>query len=485
MVPNRDSGRRGDPNGPELSVCISRNRHEAFLLLKGPREGKKLDENEVKEFLAKHGVVYGLNTEAIHAFCEGGASEVLCARGLLPQDEKEAELQYFFRTDVGVAPTQREDGSVNFDDLGIVQNVKKGDILCRIVPPEPGKDGIDVMGKPVPHTKVKLPSFPSGHNTIVSEDGLELSAAIDGCIEYHKNSLSVSENFYVRGDVDGSSGNIDFIGTVIVEGDVTEGYTVKAGGDITVHGMVRGATLKADGNITVSHGVNGMRGGSLTAGGNVTARYFQNATVTCACDLFTDVLMNCNVQAGHSIILRGPNASIMGGKCRAGQQICAKVIGTPNNVRTDVGVDSHELHDAMAGPAARAGQIAELKGKIADCERTAANASGQLETVHKAIGQKVHSRQTELLLQALTQRMQSAQTEAKQYRERLEELQNAPEASTLDFTIVGLKTIYAGTKITIGSYSKNLTNDYSKTKFYFLKDDIIPGPVLPSDEKDY
>lgn len=485
MVPNRDDGHRGDSDGPELSVRISKDRHEAFLSVKDLRPGEKLEESRVRELLKEQSVVYGLNDDAIRAFCGGGAREVLCARGIPPKDESEAELQYLFRTDAGTAPAQREDGSVSFDDLGIVQNVKKGDVLCRIVPPEAGRDGIDVTGKSVRHRKSRLPSFPSGHNTVVSDDGLALSAAIDGCIEYRKNALSVSETFYVRGDVDGSSGSIDFIGAVVVQGDVTEGYAVKAGGDITVHGMVQGATLQAGGSIVVSNGVNGMRGGSLTAGGNVTARYFQNADIRCACDVFSDVLMNCSVQAGHSVVLRGPNASILGGKCRAGQQICAKTIGSPNNVRTDVGVDSRELHSAMAGLSARTAEIAELRNKISDCGRAAANASGQLELVRKAVGQKIHNKQTELLIEALTQKVGEAEAEAEECRRRAEELEAAPVASTIDFNVVGVKTIYAGTKISIGSYSRNLSNDYSNMKFYLEKDDIVFGPALPSDEKDY
>ena len=485
MVSKREDGQHEDANEPELSVRISKDRHEAFLSVKGLRPGQQLKESNVREFLKKEGVVYGLNDEAIRTFCENGAREVPCARGIPPKDESEPEIRYFFRTDTGTAPAQREDGSVSFDDLGIVQNVKKGDLLCRLIPPEPGRDGIDVTGKAVPHRKSRLPSFPSGHNTAVSEDGLELTAAIDGCVEYHKNSLSVSETFYVRGDVDGSSGSINFVGTVVVQGDVTEGYTVQAGGDITVHGMVRGATLKAGGNITVSNGVNGMRGGSLTAGGNVSARYFQNAAVESACDVFSDVLMNCSVRAGHSVILRGSNASIMGGKCCAGQQIFAKNIGTQNNIRTDLKLDSPELSRAIGGPVARGAEMAELRNKIDDAERAAATASSQLEIVRKAVGQKIHNKQTELLIAALTQNLQHAESTKEDLQRRMEELKETPEESTIDFNIIGVKVIYAGTKISIGSYSKNLSSDYSNSKFYFEKDDIVSGPVLPSDEKDY
>ena len=366
-----------------------------------------------------------------------------------------------------------------------MQNVKKGDVLCRIVPPKPGKDGIDISGKPVPHKKSRLPSFPSGHNTIVSENGMELTSAIDGCIEYHKNLLNVNETFYVHGNVDNSSGNINFLGTVVIQGDVTQGYTVKAGKDITVHGMVAGATLIAGGSITVSNGVNGMSGGSLTAGGDITARYFQNATLECGYDVLGDVLMNCSVQAKHSILLRGPNASLMGGKCTAGQQICAKAIGTPNNVPTDVCVDSSDLHSAMAGVSARASEIAGLNEKITAEEQVQAGLRKQIDTVKKAIEGGNHNVKLAAIMKTLMLNTKKSENAVGDYRRRVEELETEPEVSIIDFNIIGIRTIYAGTKISIGIYSKYLSSDYSNMKFYVQGDDIISGPVLPSDEKDY
>lgn len=485
MVPLQKDGVQEGSKEPELSVRVSKDRHEAFVSVKDLQPEQKLTESAVTEFLKAQGIVYGLLPDAIRTFCVSHSHEIQCARGILPVDEEEAQLQFLFRTDDVGMPVKLEDGSVDFGNLGTVQNVKKGDVLCRIIPPKPGKDGIDVNGNPVSHRKSRLPSFPSGHNTVVSENGLELTAAIDGCIEYHKNLLNVNETFYVRGNVDNSSGNINFVGTVVVQGDVTQGYTVKAGGDITVHGMVAGATLNAGGSITVSNGVNGMSGGSLTAGGDITARYFQNATLQCGYDVFGDVLMNCSVQAKHSIILRGPNASLMGGKCVAGQQICAKTIGTPNNVRTDICVDSADLHSAMAGVSARASEIAGLNEKITAEEQAQGNLRKQIDTVKKAIENGNRNVQLAALMKTLMMNTKKSENNVSDFRRRLEELETEPEASTIDFNVIGIRTIYAGTKINIGIYNKYLSSDYSNMKFYVQGDDIVSGPVLPSDEKDY
>ena len=375
-----------NPTSPELEVRVSKDNQEAFVSAKNVSPGQTVPEDAVKQALAAKGVVFGLLPDAIRSFCANPVQETLCAHGVTTQDEAEPEIRYLFQTEGTYAPQQREDGTVDFGSLGIVQNVKKGDVLCRIIPSAPGKDGTDVTGKVLAHKKARLPSFPTGHNTSVSEDRMELTAAADGCIEYRKNILNIEETFFVRGNVDGNSGNIVFCGTVIIQGDVSEGYTVKAGGDITVHGMVMGATLKAGGNITVSKGVNGMRGGSLTADGNITARYFQSAKVQSGCDVYADTIMSSSVQAGGNVIMRGPNSSIVGGRCCAGHRIFVKTAGSTNNTQTELVIDSPDLKSALSGSVSRESEIASLKEKTEAEVHIQSDISKQLKLLSSTLG---------------------------------------------------------------------------------------------------
>lgn len=108
--------------------------------------------------------------------------------------------------------------------------------------------------------------MPSGTNTVISEDKLSLLAAVDGCIENLHSRINVNDVFIVRGNVDSASGNVNANGSVIVQGDVMEGFSVKAGQDISVRGMVEGAILEAKGTISLSNGMNGMGRGTLKAG---------------------------------------------------------------------------------------------------------------------------------------------------------------------------------------------------------------------------
>jgi uncharacterized protein (DUF342 family) len=472
-----------DSSKPQLFVRISENRQEAFVWAKNVTLGQQIQEEDVKRALEENGVVFGILPDAIKTFCANPTRETLCAHGIPAQNEGNGEIEYFFRTDECSTPKQLEDGTVDYSSLDMVQSVKKGDLLCRIVPPEPGKDGTDVTGKTVPYKKGHLPSLPSGRNLTFNEERTEVRAAIDGCIEYRKGILNINDTFYVRGNVDSSSGNISFGGTVVVQGDVTAGYTVKAGGDIMVYGMVIGATLEAGGSITVSKGVNGMLGGYLKAGGNVVARYFQSAKVISGCDVYADTLMNCDVDAGGRIIMRGPNSSIMGGKCQAGHRIYAKMIGTTSYALTELIITSPDLKDSLSGNFSRANEIAELKQKIMAENLVQQDCARQLKLISSTLGSREPSARTQNLIKSITNRQKESENDVYRYSKRIEELENAPIVPLSEFNVAVLRTAYPGTKITIGTVSMMLNNKYDHMKFYLKGDQIVTGPILPSDEE--
>lgn len=61
-----------------------------------------------------------------------------------------------------------------------------------------------------------------------------LIATMDGHLEYSNGAFYVRPVLEIRGDVDYSTGNIDFIGDVQIAGDVRENFSVRATGSITV-----------------------------------------------------------------------------------------------------------------------------------------------------------------------------------------------------------------------------------------------------------
>ena len=101
---------------------------------------------------------------------------------------------------------------------------------------------------------------PLGRNVHMAEDGATLIADINGLVTFIGGKINVEEIFTVPGDVDLKTGNVMFLGTVIVQGNVEDGFSVKASGNIEVRGSVGKCEIIAEGDIIIHQGVAGKGG---------------------------------------------------------------------------------------------------------------------------------------------------------------------------------------------------------------------------------
>jgi hypothetical protein len=470
-----------------INLKVSADKMAAFITVTPDADNKSISSDEIIAFLKENSIVFGLCSGSIEDFCANKKFniELLCARGMPPVDQEDAHMEYMFKTSHSALPTEREDGTVDFRNLGIVQNVSKGDVLCRIITAPEGKDGKDVYGAPVKYKNGRIPNFPTGSNTIISDDKLTLSAAIDGCIDYKKDILNINDTFTVRGDVDSASGNIDFLGTVIVQGDVLEGFSVKAGRDIIVRGMVEGAMLDAGESIMISNGMNGMGKGLLKAKENVTGKYFENTRIECGGNINADVIMNCIVHSGNAIILKGRHALLVGGKSVAGKCIYANTIGSNSNVKTDISIQSDVLKQFSDRSEE---QLEELKRDLTEATNDANALDKQLIKAKSILPVSKGNPKILLLIKSIIKNKADADARIKTIKKQIEQLDKPADNndySYLNFNVIGNRIIYRGTKITIGPIAESLADDYSNTKFYMEKGHIIPGQILPSDKISY
>ena len=86
---------------------------------------------------------------------------------------------------------------------------------------------------------------------------MRLIATQDGHLTFAHEAFQVSPLLEIQGDVDYSTGNIDFSGDVHICGDVRENFTVHAQGTVTVDGLVEAATVEAGGDLVIARGVVG------------------------------------------------------------------------------------------------------------------------------------------------------------------------------------------------------------------------------------
>lgn len=291
----------------------------------------------VMEQLAEQKVNTGIDEGLIRALCDRPVyfRPMVVARGRQPEVGKDGSINYLVETTRELRPKLREDGTADYRDLGFVQNVKKGQVLCEITPPEKGADGVDIYGNVREGKMGKAPLNPSGKNTVLSEDGLQLLADRDGTVLVTRGVVDIQEVLNIRGNVDNATGDIEFVGDVIVNGDVVSGFNVTTtNGSITVKGNVEGATLKATEDIVVGVGINGMNRGSITAGGNIKCKFIQSCYIKSGGDIYADSVMYCHMECGGNLELNGKRAALIGGRSSIVGKLVAKTIGTNSHVAT-------------------------------------------------------------------------------------------------------------------------------------------------------
>ncbi len=480
------AGRSGAEK-PVLELRTENNNLTAVLRVKSIGSEQTLAYEDVMDFLKQKRISYGIREQAVKEYCERKRyfAELVCAQGLPPVDGTDGTLEFLFKTKIDAVPEQRDDGTVDYRALGLVQNIRKGEPLCRITPPAPGSDGVDVFGRALHFKEGRFPRFPTGRNVAASEDGLTLVALIDGCIEYKSMELNVLDSYIVHGDVDGASGNVDTVGSVTVLGDVREGFSVKAGGSITVRGMVEGARLQAGVNINIAKGMNGMNKGRLICEGSVTAKFLENCIIDCKGDVYSDVLMNSIVNAKGSVILRGRNGMLLGGRCTAGRRIYANYIGNANNLRTEAILDSPALERLLRRRSLEAPE-GEIRKELEELRNGRSLLQSQIDTLGNLLTIGRAHEKVKKLIEENKRKQKEIDAQMASLQDALSLVDEVPLVETPgDFNVSGIRIVYSGVRIKIGAVSLTLKQDYSSTKFYLGKDEIESGPLLPSDHIEY
>lgn len=324
-----------------IQLTISDDKMLATLTVFEPEEGAAIQYTDLAHVIDESGIQHGVNQEILdmlkYKIVYGKVYEI--AVGDQPTPGKEGRVDYHFATDLHAKPAQNDDGSVDFHNLGLINNVEKGDVLVTLIPEVEGQPGMDVLGEEVPAPsvkKVKLPKFGKG----IKEKDNKLMTNVEGHVDLVVDKVVVSEVLTINGDVDTSTGDINYNGSVIVSGNVLSGFSVKAKKNIEVMGLVEGATLLASGNIIIRGGIQGMDKARLICNGRLVAKYIFNAFVKANDVINTETILHSIVSCNDHIVIAGKGL-ISGGKVRANKGIDCKVIGTNMGTKTavEVGID--------------------------------------------------------------------------------------------------------------------------------------------------
>lgn len=464
----------------DIKVRVSTDGMKAYAMVKLSNDHQPFTFEEFMQVIESSNIKHGVHTAKIKEFCERRLfyNEITLASGTQPIVGDDASIKYFFKIGNGVNLIEDEAGKVDYRELNAIQSVGEGSVLCTLTRETEGIPGIDVFGEPIPPKPGKGLELKFGENTKLSDDELSVVSTTSGCVDYKNGVVSITDLYTVRGDVNSAVGNLTCKGSILINGDVREGFTIKADKDIVIKGMIEGAHIIAGGNVTISSGMNGMNFGTIVAGGDIVCKYLENASIISQNgNVISDVIINCTTTANQSVIAKGGKGSIIGGTCTVGKMIYANFIGAHTNVPTSLVIESPELRKVLVP------DTETLKTKQG-LEASLINQTAERDTLKEQIrvlsasvvNDQDRARLKQLMAAKSDMAAEVAQTEAK-----IKEL-TVDTSSLGDYKIIALKTCFSGVKITIAYLYMHIDDDYSNTKFFVSDHKIIAGQVLPSDK---
>ena len=454
-----------------LDIRISEDEMAAFFILTEPGTGgEELTENSLYQFIQELRIVEGVDADTITDIVNypDYKNEILFAQGTLPLNGENSEIEYQFETDVNNLMPKEVDGRVDFKNLNLIQNVIEGQVLAKKKPASEGIDGYTVTGQSLVASDGEDFGINIGDNVVYSDDDNTIVAEKNGQVLLSETGrISVAPVYLVSGDVNiKNGGNIDFIGAVVIQGSVEDGYSVKASKDIEIKGTVGKSKIISGGNIIVSQGIAGKEDGFLSCEGNLIAKFVENTKVVTKGDVIVrDSIVNARIDSNSSIIcLDGKRAAIVGGHMRASKKVVAKTIGSVSGSETiiEVGFEPEKRE-----------RYEELNSRIEKLSKEMAEIDLNLKTVDNNPKMKANlsPEKIENLKKLRIKKVEFSQ-DFKTYSEEYQEIKEYLDSLKAEGTISVEGRVYPGTRLNISGAEFKVRTELKWTTFY------KEGPII-------
>jgi uncharacterized protein (DUF342 family) len=346
------SGIVAEKKNAHLRVIIAEDDMSADAQVFSAYGGTHVSANQIVKAAQEQGVTFGFDKKRIVALAakaskgEPGAEiQETIALGKEHKNGANAKFEQLvpcFKDRV-LKPQTKNDKTdkVDMRDLGVLVSVQPGDEVMRKIPMTKGQEGHTVTGTVVDAIDGTDAQLVVGNGTELSAKDINLLVAtITGLPRRIENGMAVEDVFEVP-KVDISTGNIDYEGSVVVNGDVGEGMTIKANGDVNITGYVDSAHIEAKGDIVIGKAAIGRQMESsddsecstvIKAAGNVFIRHAQYIEVHCSNQVTVDKQLLHSRITAKSVLVgteEAPNGKIIGGHLNLIESLRAGALGAP------------------------------------------------------------------------------------------------------------------------------------------------------------
>ncbi len=344
----------------QYEVRLSQGHHEAYLTIVPPFHDdiEPPTFEELHQVLKHHGVLSGILESECQKMLQDEIfyEPCLVAKSSPAVQGNNGKLQIIYPADKHFHHLQQ----INYREKGTLRTVVQGEWIARLIPPTTGQDGWLVNGQILSAKAGKPCRVYAGKGVTYNQDTHQFHTESAGFLLFDNKRLSV-ENILRVPCVNPEIGNLNFDGKLYIEGDVEDGYEVRATQGIEVKGVVGKSLLETDGSLYI-HG--GVWGATLRAKQIIFFRFACDAKVQHARHIYIQhYATHCDLEAEVSVKVKAQDGFIYGGKTRAGLLISLPNAGSEKWEVTSIfqtGLSAKEAQ-TLASTKQQAKQLEEFK----------------------------------------------------------------------------------------------------------------------------
>lgn len=437
----------------KLVITLGDMGRDAYLTIYNAENGgREVTIADVRAEMLKLGIKFGIDEQEIENAVNSKDGKNHCiAKCQPPVNGVDGTITYLFPREQVLTFKEDENGLVDYKDLGSINNIVSGATIAEITLPTKGEPGISVKKVEIPQVPGSPAPFVVGKNTALSADGQSIVATCDGHIRWDNNKFVIDDVVTVS-EVDASVGNLDFIGSIVVKGDVLDGFKVSAKKSITVNGNACGATLEAGENLTIKLG---SINSTIVCHGDVNIGFCESSKITCDGSLKSNAYVLCDIYCGGTLEASGSKGVVMGGKCVVLQNMTVNNLGADTFIPTMITVGDNAV--LTAEKTENAQKIEKLMEQV--------TIAGQMIEILKAKKKELGSlppEREEMLVNTTRSKVQN-QMEIGKLKRRNDEIDEFLEDRE-NLSIEVKRNVFPGVKVNINNCNHVFNNQYCKCK---------------------
>ncbi|MDQ0159067.1 DUF342 domain-containing protein [Alkalibacillus salilacus] len=432
----------------------------------------------IRKLLTQENIQYGLDDMAIQSFCE-----------VIVNGEYDEENTYTQVVATGDAPINGEDGSidyhislmtqtkvdeaahkVDFKEMMKIPVVEIDDPLITIIKPTEGESGQDVYGELIAPKPGKDVQIKAGENTKINDKQLTIYATNSGQVHFTEKEIQVLPVYQVSSDLDLNVGNIDFNGSIVIKGDVPEGFALKARGDITIQGIVEASKIEAGGSVFIKEGISALGKGFVKATLDIFAGNVNQANLEAGRKIqVNNSILHSHVTSREQVICQ--KGHIIGGSVSSGNYIEARDVGNRMSTKTQLYLSENKK--AVEKKSYIESRMKELVDQLKKL-RTIGDKFEQIKAVRDLTSKE---RVTLLRQQHSYEKARLELNELNDEYKVYAKSQPEEESNQL-IKVVIHDTIYPNVEINVGKYAKVINKEASKVSVIFQDLDFSINPLV-------